>query len=400
MNKKIIIPAILLILITISLFVYIFFFKTGITKEDTIHGDGSVSAGTTLPLDTTKDPSYDTGSTQTPSESSTEISNAGDIQKKRYTQLTTEPVAGMVFVSTSTVRYIKEGSGDIVDVDTNTNEIIRTLSFPGDTVLSGDFNKVGDRVLIKILEGEEVRWFVGFIANGATSIRGSFLPPNTTHAIFSGKNRIVYLKKTNTGAELHHYTTNTSSDIFILNTPFSDGRVVGTERLNDYYIQTVPSGYGFDYVYKVAGKTLSYVSEGGAGLTSLAYENGIILVSNTNNGLQAATIHKGNRISLDFFPKTDSCSDFFGKVTGYICAIPDSWENIEYPDSWYKGVTKFNDTLALFDPNNGVFSVISFPFAETGISFDIIQTKHSPYVDREYMLINKNNGYLWLFRDI
>lgn len=412
MKKILLILGILFITLTAGIFVYLTFFKvTPIPEQGSIQGDSTADTGSQTPFNPQQSNTDSTqeADTATTTNTDTTLSTATSTDEEtivpyRFTQLTREPVVGMTFISTTTARYVTRGAAMIKDISlasgANTTSIDTNITGVIDASLSTD----GNVVLLTFIDNATRRYFVGTIqttTQGERSFRGSLLPEKTIDAAFSGKNSVIrYALASTIGTEIHTYTPKSKTDTLSTTLPYSNPVLAATLLSDSYYVYPTPSAELMGSIQRTSSST--YVTSGGKGLTAYNFGEGILVTKYITSGkLVSYTVIKDKEYGLPQALKTDTCVEKTQKAKTLVCGTSATLQSTSaYPDDWYKGVTRFEDTIVEVGIDFSNILVIGRPREETGISFDIEKIEASTKSADTYLLINKNNGYLWMFRDI
>jgi hypothetical protein len=78
------------------------------------------------------------------------------------------------------------------------------------------------------------------------------------------------------------------------------------------------------------------------------------------------------------------------------CAIPSVFPSGEYPDSWYQGISSFNDNIWMVDAVTGKTTPVFVPGSLTLKLLDMTNLTLSPAEDFLFF-INKRDSSLWAF---
>ena len=409
MKNIAIIGGVILILGTIGLFAYILIIKKaedqapqvtvgiGDVVGAPLSGESSSSTNTQsqdrIPVSPVNSPSLGIGSSTASSTPSAPRATA------RFTELTTDAVAGMTFLGTSTVRYMTRGTGSIVDVAFD-GSILASASTRYTGVLAATFSHDGSRIIATVHDAGIQRFLVGVIAanaRGQNELRGSLLPTNTRDAVFADiHGNIRYLLATARGGEIHTYAPVTRVDTFETLVPYTDAHF--TVASSSTYLYTTPSYSQNGVVHNYIQKALGYVLPGGQGLTATAYSHGVLTTVYRDAKLSTFLVADSGTIQLQNIMKTDACAELSAQTT-ILCARPYVFPEERYPDSWYTGEVAHNDILFKVDTRSGKASIVASPFDETGQIFDITHIVAHPATDNQTLLLNKNDTSLWLFTD-
>lgn len=110
--------------------------------------------------------------------------------------------------------------------------------------------------------------------------------------------------------------------------------------------------------------TLTKVLGGIPGLTTLANKDGSILLfgASLENGPKLNSFNIANHISIDLgvYGLPEKCIWSNDNVTVY-CAVPKTIIGSQYPDSWYQGLTSFNDYFIKINTQTKEVSTLTNP---------------------------------------
>lgn len=387
MKKTILIVAGILFLLTIiGVWIYLFVFGAPQNANDVFTNFGITGTDRT-----------DSGFEEQPFVVDTEPETAnGTPQTLR--QLTTRPVAGMTFLEGNVVRYVERGTGHIYDISLDTGSETQVTNTTHTHVTDAHISSSGNRVILTTTATDNKRVRVGSIVKndeGAEVLDSLLLPEGASEAGFSSdESEVLYMLKTDSGAEAHAYTFVDGNDRILFTVPFSELRVLWG---NPTYIYTKPTAALTGYVYEVANGELQYVRSGGRGLSVFKYEDGFI----TTEDLDAETLtivydsEFTYQMRIPIYP--EKCTGMPEGNLELLCAAPlEQTLGTAYPDDWYKGVVTFQDILWGIDVEAESATVLADPFIETGRVIDVAHvTTNSD--GTQFLLINKNDGALWLF---
>lgn len=157
------------------------------------------------------------------------------------------------------------------------------------------------------------------------------------------------------------------------------------------------SALGYAYALDPATGKTSKILGDIPGLTANASPDGSkILYSKTENGIVTLSVYDraartARQLSLSTFP--EKCLWSLDNETVY-CGVPISAPTGDLPDSWYQGVTSFNDNIWKIQTTTGATSLVADLAEETGQLFDVVSPFADP--DEEWLFfINKKDGTLW-----
>lgn len=409
MKKGFLILGIIFIAITAGIFVYLTFFKAGIPIVDVrISGDVTISGDSTQPpagdLPRIQDTNTQLYGITVEAEVESSTTTEQVIPLTRFTQLTSEPVVGMTFTGTSTARYLTRGSALIKDISLISGAVTSSVDTNITDIIDASFNSDGNMLLITFINDTERHYFIGTVqtnTKGKKTFKGSLLPENTIDAAFSGQNNIIrYTLSTQNGSEIHTFTPESRTDTTSATLPYSNALLAASFFTDTYYTYPTPTAGLMGSTHNPQNN--EYIASGGRGLTVYNFGEGIAITKhNTDKDVVTRVVINNQEYGIPITLKTDACTPNITSKETLICGTSFSWDsNMKYPDDWYKGTYRFEDSIMEVDFVSGSAFVIGNPLRETGVSFDTLKMLTHQTIPDTYLLINKNNGYLWMFRDI
>ena len=319
----------------------------------------------------------------------------GSVQSLR--QLTTSPVAGMVFLDSDTVQYVERGTGHIYAISLSSGVETQVTNTTHTKIIDAELSSSGTRAIYETETDNGIRTSVGTIVkidSGEGTVQNFILPQGAYDAEFSDSGtEVYYLLPTSNGSEAHTYSVADRTDRVLFSIPFSAAHASwGTPT----YIYTKPTASLLGYVYEVSGNALKYVRSGGFGLTAFAYGEGVITTEVSDGRVETFAYGEATyQIPLEIFPEKCVVAD--GAPNTLLCAASLALgTGVTYPDDWYKGITSFEDMLWEVDIENEEAVLLFDPLSVTGRALDV--AKITANADGSaFLLINKNDNTLWLF---
>lgn len=373
----------LLILTLIGVWIYLFMYGAPKNSADVFSRFG-ITRTTEISTEPTEDAYVDV----------TSETAADGLKKLR--QLTIRPVAGATFSETS-IQYVEQGTGHVYNIDLVTGQetLINGTTIPqtsnaffsrdGRYVAITSFNSTGESVLVGNTSSE-------LQDTPTVSIT---LPQGAKEVAFgAATGTINYLIETDIGSSgyQYNYIKETSSRIFSI--PLQDVRVLWGKEI---YVYTTPTSLQEGYLYKIVADKLTYVAESGYGLMAFLYNDGVVFTRTEKMGWVTTAITKKDlKIDQAVLMISEKCTPELGKMSTVICAIPSNSTQEMFPDSWYKGVISYSDTLWSIDVEAGTSAALSNFKFESGREIDVIQIGTNPEGNRIWF-INKNDNTLWMF---
>lgn len=297
-------------------------------------------------------------------------------------KISDEPVAGAAFVGTSTIRYVARGNGHIYDIPVNSYETRKISNTTIPRVYRSYFLPSKNSVVYQQLEEGVIKSRLLGIEDTGSTTPGeiqtiSFLPDNIRDIAMSPTtNEFAYLDDTG--------TVTVDSDTFKLPGKSWD---LEWRSLNTFSLTTLPSANSLGYNYESSRNgSLKKVLGGIRGLTSKSSPDFLLYASGLN--LKALNLEDRSVVSFENGTLPEKCVLIAEEA---LCGAPNNPVSGIYPDSWYQGLTSFNDEIVAYDLETGDRSVIYTP----GEQVDVIWPEIS--IDGKYLLfVNKTDLSLWV----
>lgn len=318
-----------------------------------------------------------------------------EIQTNTLRQLTTRPIAGMTFIDENTVRYMERGTGYIYDLPLNGGVEQQVSYTTNSKVTSAHFSSEGNRVIYETETATGQRVSVGAIGkgdDGTGTLTGATLLAGAHDARWNDDGvSLSYLLTTTGGSEGRTYHSIDQTDRVLFTIPLREARPIWGSTT---YLYTTPSAFLQGYVYEVKNGELDYIREGAPGLTAFAYQGGFATTEDAAGGTISYAYQNNTRYQLPLALFPEKCTSRGEGVL--LCASPSDLGDIDYPDTWYKGVVSLSDLLWHIDISGKEARLISNPQTETGRMIDV-QMIVAHETEDQYLLLNKNDMTLWLF---
>lgn len=385
--KKIILisTGILLLLSTLALWYYLFFFGTQGGGENIFANFGIGGKAPAFTEDTTVTVAED---------EETIVPEATGVLRV----LSRKSTAGMTFINDTTARFVERGTGHIYDINIVTGAETQVSNTTLAKTTQAVFSSSGNGVAITYEKDGAERTMVGTIAKNAFT--GLNLAVGATEVGFKeGGSSAYYLLETSDGTEGHQYDLANGNDTIIFSVPFGSATALWGEET---YVATKPSASLLGYVYKIVNGTPTFVIPGDFGLMVMPIGAGIIATTfDTNSRTLSSraeiygTIYP---IALEVFP--DKCTSAGTLVGDLVCGGTLTLENGNtYPDDWYQGEISQEDYLWSIDLASGEAVLVTDPVRETGEKLDIMDIKRDA-AGVAFLITNKRDNTLWLFTPI
>ncbi len=308
------------------------------------------------------------------------------------------------------LRYVDRVTGNVYQtfVDKLDEKKFTTTVIP--KVYDAYFGNNGQSVVMRYLKdvSSTITTFIGTLpkevlgadTTSTNEIVGAFLPDNVKDiSISPDKSKAFYVFTT--GDNMVGTTVNFSDSkkVQIFSSPFTEW-LTSWSGNTGFLVSTKPSSGILGYTYKVdsVSKSLIKVLGGVNGLTALGSPDGkSILYGDNNLSLSLYNLTTKNSTLLGVRTLPEKC--VWGKASDVLyCAVPKGIGSGPFPDSWYQGVSSFNDQIWKIDVTTGNTTMILDPSTEPN-GEEIDGTKLSLDDAQNYLFfVNKKDSFLWEFK--
>lgn len=341
--------------------------------------------------------------------------NTGSVPRLR--KISSEPVAGAVAFNIGTttyVRFIEKGTGNVYEADSNTTSIKRLTNTTIPKIIRAFWLPNGSGFLAQTLipETEIVETsFVKLAKNTATSSAENLTPFTTS--ISKLPTGIVELTIKPDGSKIFYYIINGGSSNWYLSNPDgTQSSVLNTHPLTEWLptwingnivsLQNKSSASTVGYVYNfdIVNKTLKKVGAEGAGLSSVSKNDASSVLTSRGGGTPRLFLFDTKSYATKDVLRNslaDKCVWLTKETMSVYCGVPNQIEPANYPDDWYKGLIATEDSIKKIDLNNSIDYTIVDLVDETDQKIDVVDLKLS--TDETHLIFrNKIDGYLWMLR--
>lgn len=408
MSKK---NAIILILVvflgTFGALIWFYFNYTGVPKAPMIQPSadvydpfGTIATGNDTPNITPED--------TTPIDGDNVV-----VMTNKLRQISTDPVSGFSIINTkegkTNIHYILRANGNIYEAYTDSLETRRLSNTTVPKVYESVWLPAGDKLIIRYLkEGTENIETFSVKINPATTtlnefeggIDGNFLPENVgALAINPTGDKVFYTTNNLNGASAFISQPNGLNKKLIFESPLIEW-VASWPREEVITMNTKPASAIQGYLYFLNSRTGSFskILGGIRGLTSktnsVATE---VLYSDSSRSLPRLYLYaiktgESKILPWNTLPEKCAWSNTDGKIV--YCAVPKNIESGEYPDTWYQGLTNFNDEIWMVNTNTGAATLVSDLEKASGRKIDAVELKIDKN-DNQLFFTNKTDLTLW-----
>ncbi|MEX0918289.1 MAG: hypothetical protein WDZ93_04000 [Candidatus Paceibacterota bacterium] len=320
-----------------------------------------------------------------------------DIGSKQVLQLTTRPVAGFGFISTSTeiIHYAEQGTGHVYAIDLATGVETRLLNKTFTAVTDAVFSPDGAYVVLVAEYGTGTNAAMERVGEGDGA---ELVIPTDAKQFSFTENELRYVRTTNAGMVGYAYNWNTDTTRQLFSIPLSDVTVVwGKTRT---FIYTNPAPFLKGGVYEIAQGTLVRVGNTAYGLSAVVEpESGNALVTTVEpkEGILTTTTATNPPDTLPLVLLPEKCTYDAMEPNVLWCGADFGERERTFQRDWYMGMQTTNDLLWRIEPNTVTADAyVNFEY-EMGRVVDVID----PATDRfgtNLAFRNKMDNTLWLYR--
>lgn len=306
-----------------------------------------------------------------------------------------KPVVPTVEIVPS-LRYVEKITGHIYQMylDTKTVSKISNSTIPG--IYEAIFDGKASSIIYRYLS-EDNKTITSYLA-ALGGAKGEFLTSNIIDLSLSpDRSQFFYLVKNSNGVtgSTRSFVETKKSQVF--NSPYREWLSQWVGPTNIFLTTKASSSVkGSLFALNTTNGTLKKIFGGILGLTTLSNNTGTVVLysastgSGTELGLFDVVNHTTSSLNMDGLP--EKCVWSNDNIAIY-CATPSNMSG-KQPDSWYQGLTSFDDTFIKIDSSTGeVTSVANVD----NLGDQYVDATHL-FLDNkntELYFINKKDGTLW-----
>ncbi|MFA6797186.1 MAG: hypothetical protein WCR40_00520 [Candidatus Paceibacterota bacterium] len=408
MSKKNSIILILLIFIVVMTLLLFSYFSDNDTSTNNINIENQ-----TLPFgnssdDVTTDIQIDTNTT---------TDNFVE-KREKLTQIYSKPTSGTLSFTKDKkidIRFVDRTNGNVYDYlpEEKENNLIRTTNTTIPKIQEVVWSNTGKNAIFRYLEdnSDNIISFLGKIQPASTStteekmeqVAGSFLTPNIKQILINpdGDSTFELLnKKDNSGSYGVLSSIENKNKKQIFESSLSIWNILWPKD-NIITFTTRPSYKDYGYMFFFNTQDLSFKRILGdiLGLSTLTNKDtSLVAYSKIKSGyfyLNVYNVSKKESRELGIQTLADKC--VWSKNNSFVlyCAVPQFIYSGLYPDTWYQGLTSFNDNFWMIDTEKGTTKVLYITGEIENARIDAIDLKISDN-DKYLTFTNKNDLSLWM----
>ena len=292
------------------------------------------------------------------------------------------------------VKYVEKSTGHVYQMNLSTKEAgkISNSTIPG--VYETIFNNKADSIIYRYVSSGEST-ITSFLAT--LGGKSNFLNSNILEVSLSpDKSKFFSLIKINNGVvgNINSFEDIKAKQVFT--SAFSEWLPQWVTE-QSVYLTTKPSYLveGSVFSLNVVNGTLTKILGGVSGLTTLANKDGsfILFGASLDVGPRLNIFDIKNHQSLDLgvYGLPEKCVWSNDNINIY-CAIPNTITGIQYPDSWYQGVTSFEDYFVKINTKTKDMITIANSKNETVVDGTNLSLNNK---EDKLFFVNKKDYTLW-----
>lgn len=313
----------------------------------------------------------------------------------------------------TTFRYIERATGHLYEARENSLTQTRLSNTTIPKVNHAKFTPDGTHALVQyVAEDEEtVETLIGKIVPKSTTspdtfqvvadgytLDGVYLPRNAVSADIGATSMSYVLENSAGGSTIIAADLRDQAKRVLYESPFTQW-IVQQVNNTDRIITTKADSRENGFAYLInSPETLQKLLGDTPGLTTL---------TNANRSWMLYSVSRGNELDLYAYNFATDTSKRLGIKTlpekcvfsqtnndTVFCGATDQPERVPYPETWYQGVSTFNDNLWKINLANESYEALLINREEVPQSFDITKLTVSPR-DEFVLFVNKKDLTLW-----
>lgn len=299
------------------------------------------------------------------------------------------------FETVPSIRYVERMTGHIYQMylDTKAEGKVSNSTIPSisEVLFDGSAKSVIYRYISS--DNNSISSFIGTL--GAE--KSEFLPSNIVDISLSpDKTKFFYITKNTNGVVGNTRSFIETKTSQIWSSAYTEW--ISQWAIKDKIFLTTKASWGVDgsmFSINTTNGSLSKIFGGVKGLTTLVNNDGSLVLysASTSSGpnLAILNIKTHNSFNLDMQGLAEKCIWSTDNINIY-CATPDNISGGEYPDSWYQGLTSFNDHFTKINTSTGEKSeIISYNNPELVDATNLFLSKD----ENTLFFINRKDSTLW-----
>ncbi len=299
------------------------------------------------------------------------------------------------FETVPSLRYVERATGHIEQMylDTKATGEVSNSTIPN--IYEAFFDSKASSVIYRYLDSDNKSITSFFATLGGT--QGEFLPSNILDVSLSpDKTKFFYLTKTFSGVTGSTRSFNDTKKTQVFNSSITEWL---SQWVTDQKIYlTTKASYSVDgslFSLNAISGVLTKILGGIPGLTTLANSDGsLVLYSasfDTGPKLEIFNVKNHSSLDLNIYGLPEKCV-WANNPSIIYCAIPNSIDGNQYPDSWYQGLVSFTDRFIKI--NSATNEITTIADSTYGSPIDGIHLFLDDK-DSQLFFINKKDSTLW-----
>lgn len=322
-------------------------------------------------------------------------------------KISSNPVAASAFVDEDRIVFIEKSTGHIYQkvFASSTPERISNITIP--RISEALLGAGGKKLILQYFDDLGLQTFLAEIdVSGKKPLGGEFLPRDILDIVFEeNSNRILYLSESSPGLFSLIEVLDGGDVRNIFSSPLRDLSINRVDLNNNIFLSTKPSVYSEGFLFKLDPLTQNFEKIVGNELgfntnVSPDGQNQIMNINKDNVSISVLSINNDdvdNRHPIPVKTLVDKC--VWSSINNHtvFCGVPSNINQPGLPDSWYKGIASFSDSLWEINISSQTTKrLVDLP----GVGYQNIDITDLQLSDdeRSFSFINKNDLSLWLVR--
>lgn len=314
-------------------------------------------------------------------------------------QLTTRPVAGFTFMtssSTETVRYVERGTGHVYEINLETGEESSLSRTTVPQTTNATFSEDGNTIAFTAHDNYTTNVFVGTL-QAEINVAGIQLQPGAQNLSFSSETDVLYTVSSNgtTIGYRHNINSLNRTELFSFN--YNSLDVAWGSGLEKIYLATKPAHNLEGYVYSTENNILTPEIPPAYGLSALFSNSYIVTTYNASGQYVSNAWSESDEVfELPILALKEKCT-FDSFTDEYLwCAAPNTAEEATFAEDWYKGTLTSEDNLWLVELAAGEARLYADFKNLSGRIIDVSEIKINE-TGTAITFTNKTDHTLWLY---
>jgi hypothetical protein len=298
------------------------------------------------------------------------------------------------FETVPALRYVERITGHIDEMYLDTKTVGTTSNSTIPSIYEAFFDGSASSVIYRYLsnDGQSITSFLATLGSDV----GEFLPSDVVDVSISpDRNKFLYSTRTSSGmiGTTRSFKDTKRSQVF--SSPLTEWLSQWVTDQKIYLTTKASSSVNGDlFSLNIGTGVLTKVFGGVKGLTTLANKDGLLVLysssSSGNSVLGIFDVKNHTTTDLNIGGLPEKC--IWG-IANIYCAIPTNMTENSYPDSWYQGLTSFDDYFVKINPSTGEVATIASSLDQIPVDGMHLFLDN---LESELFFTNKKDATLWM----